>query len=450
MTEEINPYLPPASGPERLTTRRWHLEGPHLLVRNGTVLPRVDLVSGVSEETMKTMVHHVRPPGVIQNMGGFLVVGGFFALKYQFDITPPGGLIPYMLCGGFVIDLIFRKLGWAKPVMIFTSFCDPSRHRTAKMRKVGFVLLILVAFGILLLGIFNIPAMLNWGNWIFFVMVAPVIAVSGLVIWSTLFEARTRPQALEDGWIQVKSIHPGALRFLQAERDRLDLLHAENPSRTPLTIRVFLQRFPIRFLLHGQFHNLFYVLRVLWLKWMRSPHFAREVLHHSEAVEIDRDQLHPRLSEVCVSWLNRHPDWHFVRAESLGSLHGDATTQTVILTRHDRVTTLRLTRTWVVTRPDRAEIGCCFITRLRGGNHRYTLNQPLLDLPGSEDIFHQFRGDPAAIYQKHLELIHHDAVHPPASDEELLADLRTEKEMAERRLIEAGLQSAPAPATEPI
>ncbi len=449
MNEEINPYLPPASASVRSSTRRWQIEGNRLLVRDGTVLPRVDLFTGVSEATMKTKVYRVKRPGLLQVFSGVFVIGGCFLLKYHFGIEPPGGILPYLLCGGFLIDLIAVKLGWSKPAYTFTSFWDASRHRSATMRNAGYIVFTLIAFGILLLGIFNVATIVQWGNWIFYVMFGLVIGVSGLALWSAAIEARHRPQALEDGWIQVKSIHPDAIRLLQSEQDRLDLLEAGQSPRNPLTIRVILHRFPLGFLLDGQSHKILLALRILWLKWTRSPRLEREMLHHSEALELDRNELHPRLSEACVSWLSSHPDWHFVHGETLANLDGDATTQTAILTRYDRLVTLRLTRTWLESRPDAARIGCAFITRLTGGNRRCTLDQPFLNLPGARDHHHRFRGKPEAIYQKHLALIQQDAVHPPASDDELLADLQLEKEEAERLLIAAGLHSAPVPASGP-
>lgn len=450
MNEETNPYLPPVSpaAPQRpLGSRRWQVDGLTLMVRDCTVLPPVDLLTGRAEDFMKTTTHTVKRAGVFQAISGVGLIGIYILLNQHFGIRTPGGAILFLMCGGFVLELIAGRLGWSKAAYTFTSFCDPARHRAAMMRKAGIVALILVTFGSMLLLAFNVSALLHFGNWLFIPLFGGVFAISGLAIWSAVRDSRLRPDALEDGWIRLKSIHPEALRFLQAEQDRLDLAAAPEPTRSPLTIRVFLHRFPLPFLLDGQFHKVFLCLRIAWLKWTRSPRFERIMAHHSEARAIDRSELHPRLSESAVSWLNAHPDWHFVHAESLVTPQGDATTQTVILTRHDRLVTLRLTRTWLEIRPEKGRIGHGFLTRLTGGILVCTIDQAFLNMPGSQDILHRFRGKPEAGLRQHLARIHEAITHPPASDAELLDDLRTEKETGERLLIANGLQSAPEPAS---
>ena len=216
MSEEVDPYVPPAVDPTRSLASRdggklWRVVDDRLQVRNMGSLPDV-CVYGYAEEEPGTRVSLV-----LQTLPAWIG----WAIWLPALTIVLAREIPWQLgfVGILVALLLLHLLGKKVRLMIFRS------RRAARHLTLRGILFLSVMLGAIY---FSSKYHIQW-RWEFFGisgdMGVGIILVAGL-LWKLIpTKGPSRVIPMGDGWFGVKGVHPDAVRRLAVIQQRASTLH---------------------------------------------------------------------------------------------------------------------------------------------------------------------------------------------------------------------------------
>jgi hypothetical protein len=329
--DALNPYAPPTE--EVASTEVsgvWRVEGDYLVVREGTVLPQVDLDGRGSGGPLTPMIMKLPVPldgkGIAVNVIAALPMVGYAV--YQ---TMRGGRISWLwmmaiwLGASFLFRGVKVRTG---PAHVFGYISVPAVRgitRRAKWRR-RLNLALLVSIGVVFPLLAAYPAMTRRYDQIFDVvklaggMVAVTLVILlAVVVWGE-FDKGWRCPRFRDGWLWIKGFGPEALAGLGAR--------AVGYVPVPVKRRVFkmrLDRMPVEFWrqIHGR--GLFGRLRTWWLfSQLKGRPLEQYAFHWSEREWLTPEEIDPELLAAWRSETAGTPlaDWTLVHGERAASPAG--------------------------------------------------------------------------------------------------------------------------------
>lgn len=400
---EINPYAPPkVAEPESASLRYWQCYGARVMARNGAMLPKVDLETGVSGGEMTAVARTYQ----VASVSRFMTVGPLIAMyliaRNVYHIAGPG-LLWGVIGGSALLNWLLRIRGTAGGMITVWEFREADRERRRKLRqrwRNGFLFL---SLAVMILTVF--PAQnankLNFHGFMFFV------SGFGLLVVYTARGFIDRPKTSSEsgpaGWLRIRNVHPEAmvkLRLLESEELKENATF-ELPRRRKVHT-TFYHRYPLSSLLGETRKNPFTVFLIATMKVLRSKRLERESFDFTEAKEIPEDQAHPNLREKFGSWLLAHPDWSVLLIERLPSPAGDLTVDTSILVSPDLAHSLSFHHSWLEQKSTPGTTEYAFLTWVANQRLICTTHMHLLPINRSNVDTVRVRGPEEVVFSAHL------------------------------------------------
>jgi hypothetical protein len=222
--DSANPYAPPTAldAPPVQEKFRWYLAGRGLYLRDGAVLPKIELETGDSgNHLIEVSNHFSKPRWQVSLIVGLLPMLILFLFR-----RPEGMPLPYqpllltlgtmfaarLLITRFRPDIYWRRIG-------FKTYRSASNERMRKQRDFWNTLLS-YSPPLIAAGIFSL--LVDYMEYFGIGLIA--FGSIGLFIrylWKRKSALKIRPAEGLNGWIRVSEIHPLAMqRLLEAERSR--------------------------------------------------------------------------------------------------------------------------------------------------------------------------------------------------------------------------------------
>lgn len=216
---DSNPYAPPAGSesfaPENLPP--WQVEGIAVLVRDGAVLPRIDLETG---DESPELVERKRK--VVKGHWSLSLMSVAPAL-YQFI---PGSMrtwegvpfwLPMVVFFGIWLIAYFVIITTVVHRMTFVTYCHPvaeaRRNRNRHLRTGLFILSTALLIGPLIIGA-TLSLSLDFAN-IIGGAVAGILGMLTISLWQYYDRPKIHMTARSDGRVRLGGIHDSALRRLE-------------------------------------------------------------------------------------------------------------------------------------------------------------------------------------------------------------------------------------------
>ena len=436
-----NPSAPPAIAEnEAPSLLLWRVDGEDLLVRNGAVLPEVDLETGETGDGLQRKPRaNLTMPARSFNRTAKLVLL-YFAVAWFFGVE---GLIVLLGVGtaAVLFNFLARLRGKPESSMIIWEFIGPAHMKGRKMR-IMWRLRILNAIG---LGLLIAPFVISTRSpdhdaWMLRIFGSGIGIIALLYVWANLDRPKSFNRNGPPGWLRISPIHPDALKVLMETEHQMRTKPAQSETRKRLVHTVYLHRYPLRMLLGHQITNPLAILICILMKLLRSRWLVRDAYHFSEAEERSQEQLHPGLREAAAAWLAAHPGWTFISGDHLTSPAGDFTGENAILASPGLEHIARIDLSWRDQRANEGVVHHSFLTRFADGTDASTYDQPFLILDPTHTS-HRATGTPEQVWQAHLRHVSARPISPAADTAELRARLLRDKEETERLLTEKGLHS---------
>ena len=251
----INPYSPPAGTEDPARQGSWRVEGPHLLVREGTVLPTVDLEGGAAGAVLTPVL--IKLSGMVPASGGeparAAVARGYASVPALRARARRGKWRNRLLWGSIVCI-------WLPLPGDGANSMEP-----AELMKEAAVML-----------------------WAFL----PMLGILAAWVWG-ISDRGVKCVRSKDGWHHLAGVHFAALAEL-ARRG-----HEPPPvPRLRKAYRLFGYRLPLAALVMvRQKWNPFIWMLMALLKAMKSPMLAQRYLHWSERGTAAASRTDPDLRE---------------------------------------------------------------------------------------------------------------------------------------------------------
>lgn len=436
-----NPSAPPAIAEnEAPSSLLWRVDGEDLLVRNGAVLPEVDLETGETGDGLQRKPRaNLTMPARSFNRTAKLVLL-YFAVAWFFGVE---GLIVLLGVGtaAVLFNFLARLRGKPESSMIIWEFIGPAHMKGRKMR-IMWRLRILYAIG---LGLLIAPFVISTRSpdhdaWMLRIFGSGIGIIALLYVWANLDRPKSFNRNGPPGWLRITPIHPDALKVLMETEHQMRTKPAQSETRKRLVHTVYLHRYPLRMLLGHQITNPLSILICVLMKLLRSRSMVRDAYHFSEAEERSLENLNPSLREAAAAWLAAHPGWTFISGDHLTSPAGDFIVENAILASPGLEHIARIDRAWKERRENKGVVHFTFLSWLTDGTHASTLDQPYITIKNAHK-HQQATGTPEQIWQAHLRHVSALPISPAADTAELRARLLRDMEETDRLLIEKGLRS---------
>lgn len=437
---EANPYAPPQTEPEAPSGPTWQTDGLGVLVKNGVILPQVDLETGEHDADLKCghrILTDVAPlSGRI--IGSALVVLVTFV---GFRLTDSIFLIFVGICTWLLVNMLMALRGPQGGRILIWEFATEERLKRRNRRRGALIAgLIAVACLMILIPVMLSPRNPDFTEIVIGCFIGSVLAIIGLAIWASRASSFAKTLAGPPGWMRISPVHPQALDFLQAmetERVREGQQKGEAGKRRVRT--AYLHRYPLRMLLGKTIHPL-RVLRLALMKLLKSKFLEIEFYHYSEATKISYGELYPTLQAAVDSWLGAHADWRWLDGESNASAAGNLNVHTAVLSSPDLAHTAAFSCAWTPARSGPATPYLHFNSYQMGGTLVRTHDHRFLPLPHSNMRMFRASGGQEDVFQAHLENCRGQAIAPPLDADDLLARIEVAKEEMDELLTEGGFQ----------
>ncbi len=439
---DSNPYAPPAVADlEAASGLTWQVQGNALLVKNGAVLPQIDLETGEHAPEMMCALRVLETAGSMLFLRFFILAGicifltGFIKLGVAATIGIAAAL-----------SLIFQLAALRGPsnerIVISEFFGDHRLKARGTRRKWRFI-----AIGIICAVMMANPFLISRFNPDYTEIVVGVfgggvVLLIGIAIWAVLDRSSAKSMAGPPGWMRIAPVHPQALAFLNDLQNEARLQAAALPaSRKRLIRTTYYHRYPLRLLLGKNLTKPLLLIRIVLMKFLRSRHLERETYHYSEALTVPADQLCPQILTAINSWLAAHPDWSFVTGEQSTSPAGDLHLHSAILAAPGLDHSACVVHAWATLKPKAGTTQSSFGSWLADGTFIRTNDHPYL--PHRNPRVRDFRasGTPDQVFQAHLQHCAGQAISPSRDPQELLARVQQEKEETDQLLTAMGYQS---------
>lgn len=325
--ESVNPYAPPAEESAAAEIPGvWRVEGDCLVVREGAMLPPVDLDGRGAGGPLTPLMLTLQPP-VSANALLFVAIGVLALVGYHFI---SGNHVTWLGVIGVSIVIQFMSRGVkvrTAPALVFGHLSVPaaramSRRATWRFRLNCLLLALLAtmfalifAFPLMPKGIRHLDAIAAWGLGGFGLSLVLLLVVA---FWSAL-DWRWRCSRLRDGWVWIKGLGPDALQHLAAR--------AVGYQPVPVKRKVFkmrLDRLPAAFWRQVHGRGLLGALRTWWIKSRTKGPVERYGFHWSEREWLSPQEADPELLEAWRRETAGTPlaDWPLVYAERTRSPAG--------------------------------------------------------------------------------------------------------------------------------
>jgi len=435
---ESNPYAPPKSAEvESSSLPPWQCYGERVVARNGAVLPKVDLETGVSDGELTGISRTYQPAGAGQAFRVVLLIAVYMIAKDLLH-TDESWLLWAVVGGSIVVNWLLRLRGNVGGTVTVTEYREAARERRLAFRRKlrgGMLLLSLV----LIIG----------GPWLvspsyqtdLSLLLGGIGVLVARAVWAAFDRPKTRSESGPAGALRIRNVHPEAmvkLRKIEAEEQAKNTTAAVPRKRTVFTS--YYHRFPLASLLGDGRKNPFMILVVVLMKLLRSKRLERETYDFTEAIEIREDELHGTLREKTAAWRAAHPDWQVILMERLPSPAGDMTIETVLLASPGLEHSLCFHQSWLAQKPTPGVSEFSFLTWLRDGKILCTTHMPLLPLERPDVDAARVRGTEEQVFQAHLTRSASREIRPATSPAELLARFQQERRDIGALLEAAGLR----------
>lgn len=329
--DALNPYAPPTEEVSSTETQGvWRVEGDYLVVREGTMLPRVDLDGRGSGGPLTPMIMKLPVPldgrGIALNAGIALPVIAFIFYQGAWG----GKMSIYWAVGiALVSQFLFRgvKINTG-PRYVFGYISVPAvrgiTRRAQWQRRLTMVLLVpmgglfplIAAYPLVTRRYDQVFEALKWaGGTVAFALVS----LLGVAIWKE-FDKGWRCPRYRDGWLWVKGLGAEGLAGLGAR--------AVGYVPVPVKRKVFkmrLDRMPMEFWRQVHGRGFFGRLRTWWfLSQTKGKPLEQYAFHWSERAWLPPDEVDP---ELLVAWRSETAgtplaDWTLVYGERAASPAG--------------------------------------------------------------------------------------------------------------------------------
>lgn len=442
MINDSNPYAPPTvAETEARSTRYWQVEGIDLVAKNGAILPKVDLDTGVSEGEMKCIQRVGYNTGVKVLRPMFIVVA--VIILNRFGTLEP---VPVFLCfaiGLAIIGRIQALRGKPTDRLQVWAFAEAGRAKSAaRRRRIRIGAMLLTAAALFLCPMLLSSHIGNFGEWMLGLFIGGIMLILALAIWAVIDSPKSRIKATSSGWLRISPIHPDALNFLMSREEARNLREAALPPGRKRRIRtIYLHRYPFRVLLGKRAPNPFIIMRIALMKLLRSRLLEREAFHFSEAVETPLENLCPPLRAAIESWHAIHPDWIFLTGEHLPSPANDLMVESATLASPGLEHCVHINRVWMEQNPEKGSTLVSFSTWLADDTVVHTHDHPLPPLQDPHLRHYRASGPPERVFEAHLRNLAGETTRPSPDLPSLLARFQSSKEQIDHLLTKAGLQS---------
>ncbi len=438
---EPNPYAPPAvTEPEASSVLYWQCYGARVMGRNGAVLPKVDLETGVSEGEMTGVWRSYQTVGGIRFLGLILPVSLFIYVRNTFGIGQDWPMWAFIVMFVFVGKIL--RVGSSNDSITLWEFRESARERRRLLRQRWRLGMLCFSFLLMIGGPMLLEHFAPFGSaWPLRLLSCGMglLLVNG--IWKLVDRPKTHCERGPAGWLRIRNVQPEAmvkLRQIEAE-DRAKIAAAPEPRKRRVCTS-FYHRYPISSLLGNRRVNPLTFLLVIVMKLFRSKRLERESFDFSEALEIREDEAHVKLRESIHSWQENHPDWPLIHVERLPSPAGDLMTESALLVSPSFEHFLCLNHSWLEQKSTSGTGGFTILTWLKDGKMLCTTPMPLLPIDRLNVDTVRVKGTADEVFQFHLARCSSRETNPARSREEVLDRFRHEKEELRELLEKAGLQ----------
>jgi|GEM_PF-4039452 len=397
---ETNPYAPPKSTEvESPSLPSWYCYGERVVARNGAVLPKIDLETGVSDGEMTAISRAYQPAGAGQAFRVLLLIAVYMIAKNVLH-TDESWLLWTVIGGSIVVNWLLRLRGNVGGTVTITEYREAARERKVSTRRK-------VRAGMLFLSL----ALMIGGPWLFSSSypadLYPLLGGLGLLVARTIWAAFDRPKTRSEsgpaGALRIRNVHPEAmvkLRRIEAQEREKNADATVSKKRRVFTS--FYHKFPLASLLGDGRKNPFMILVVFLMKLLRSKRLERESFDFTEATEIREDELNETLRAKTAAWLAAHPDWTPFLMEKLPSPVGDLTIETALLASPGLDHAACFHHSWLERKPTASVSEFSFLTWLKDGKILCTTHMPLLPRERPNVDAARVRGSEEQVFQAHL------------------------------------------------
>jgi hypothetical protein len=329
--DALNPYAPPTEEVSSTDTEGvWRVEGDYLVVREGTVLPRVDLDGRGSGGPLTPMI--MKLPVPVDGKG--LVTIAFAALPgvgYLLFQSMRGGRISYVWMMVIVVatQFLFRgvKVRTA-PAHVFGYISVPAVRRITRRalwrRRLNLAMLVLIGVVFPLMAAYpgttrRYDRMLEVVKLAGGMVAGTLVILLAVAVWGALDKGWHCPR-FRDGWLWIKGFGPGALAGLGSR--------AVGYVPVPVKRKVFkmrLDRMPVEFWRQVHGRGFFGRLRTWWFfSQTKGRPLEQYAFHWSERTWLTPEEVDP---ELVAAWRSETADtaladWTLVHGERAASPAG--------------------------------------------------------------------------------------------------------------------------------
>lgn len=431
---DSNPYAPPTvEDCQAPPTLAWQTRETELLVRNGTILPQVDLETGERNPDLKCIKRMHEGAGSFKHAIP-ATIGVLLVMVFDWNVIP-------VVVGVILLSriLLYRSPNTGR--VLIWEYCGPHHHQKRVKRRIwGFS-----AMGAVFAAMMFSPSfILSHPNHLMMLGIAvggSMLLIIGLALWIFLDQRKAKTLTGPPGWLRISPVHPEALAYLrELEHEARQQAAALPAPRKRLVRTMYYHRFPLRMLL-GKRLNPLLALRIVLMKWLRSPLLEREVYHHSETESVTTEQLCPPLRAALDAWLALHPDWLWIDGGYFPSRLGDTQVHSTTLASPGLQYSVCITHAWSPLRPDGANTSHAFGAWLEDAAFIRTCDSPQLALKSPRLKTFRASGTPEEVFQAHRLNCAGLPISPPLDLEDLLSRIRRQKEEIDRLMTESGYQS---------
>lgn len=397
-----NPYAAPTVVEEAAppSAAGWRMDGSGVLVKSGTVLPPVDLETGLCAADGEELVPVVRRSAAGLNWSVAMVAVIVFWLVLR-DDGRTFTLLPWLLLG----YLILGTVGPFKRKVLAIWEHHGKRRVAARRRRMWFRLALLAAGPLVVYMAFQIAAISGFNGMPGLLLGSLAVCLVLLVLALVLgFADRSRTTLVDagDGWLRLDGLHPDAVTAMfnleQAERMAI---HTSGGERTWSVHSVFGQRFPFSFLIDRE-TGPWLALNLFILRLVRSRRLEMTLLAPDEAEEVPAETLHPALRDEIAAWRERHPRWSLLRAERSAASFCVIEQEFAVLADEER----RQVAMLIVTRAKSSPVPVRCRLQMHAwksdGHLIATTDQPIVETNRTEASYVRVKGAPEEIFRQHL------------------------------------------------
>ncbi len=436
----MNPYAPPETlETEATPSVYWRCFGERVMARDGAVLPKVDLETGVSEGEMLAVPRSYQTTSL--RWVPILVIVIYLILG---EVLSNFVLFLTIFAVIFIVRIIPALRGKKAGTIQIFEYRETSRHQhylTHQRWRHGIYYTTVLLFILAMAFGDKITSFSPMFPAISFMAFMTILLATSL--WKWVERPKTRTESTPPlGWLRIRNVHPEAMRKLReievAEQAKLAVSPA---GRTRRIFTRYFHRLPLAVLLGNRQKNLFHSAIITLMKLLRSSKLERETYHFDETFEISESEISPPLRSSLEAWRLAHPDWKLVKIERLPSPAGDLTMDAVFLASPLLEHVLTFSHT-TSAQNLAAHVECEFLTSLQPSGRIHTSSMPVFEIGRTDVDSAQAKGSHLQIFETHLARCAQHPLAPAIDLPTLLARLHEEKAEA-HALLEAAAYQGP-------